>query len=269
VTRYGVLSDVHANLQALEAVLTSLDRSGVDRILVAGDLVGYGAQPNECIAVLREAGALCVAGNHDLFLAGRLPAARLAPRARLSLEVQRRLLSEDVRAYLASLPQRLHHDGVLVTHGSLDSPEEYVRDETRALELLDRLPQEAPGADTLVLGHTHRQACVLTGRGAVRPRRAVPVRGAVRLVNPGSVGQSRQHERRPRARFAVYDSGAGVVHFSSTDYDVEAARAALRRLDLPDRCLHAPPRLRHRLGGILSRLRGGERPDPRPPAPAG
>ncbi|MGY1779807.1 metallophosphoesterase family protein [Geodermatophilus sp. SYSU D01036] len=241
MTRTGVLSDVHANLPALQAVLAELERRGVQQLLVAGDLVGYGARPNECVEVLAEAGARCILGNHDLLVLDRLPPTRFPAYARQSAEVHRTLLSTDVRAYLEALPTTLRVGDVLVAHGSLDDPEEYVFREPRAFELLARLPDEAPGADTLVLGHTHRPWLVDARRGTL------PARGARRrpagpwLLNPGSVGQSRHRERRPLARCAVLDDAAGTVEFLRLGFDVADEAEALRGHGLPDRCLHAPP----------------------------
>ncbi|MGY1745246.1 metallophosphoesterase family protein [Blastococcus sp. SYSU D00695] len=258
--RVGLLSDVHANFPALQAALRSLERRGVDELLVAGDLVGYGGQPDECLAALRAAGARCVLGNHDLFVLDRLPATRFPELARRAAEVTRSLLSPDGRAFLAALPVRLETGSLLVTHGSLDSPEEYVRGERRAQELLSRLPEEAPGIDTLVLGHTHRQWCVVAAEGG-RPARGVVrlPQDRPRLLNPGSVGQSRQRERRPRSRFALYDSSRAVVEFLSVDYDVEASREVLRRWQLPDRCLHAPPSLSGRVARRAARMLAARR----------
>jgi predicted phosphodiesterase len=255
--RIGLLSDVHANHAALQAALRWLEDQGAERLLVAGDLVGYGPQPNECVEQLAAAGAECVAGNHDLFVLDRLPPTRFPPLARRSADLTRSLISADVRAFLEALPVRLHMDHILMTHGSLDSPEEYVVDERRAGELLRRMPKEAPGCDTLVLGHTHRQWCVVADHGALRPRgRRVSLPGTARLLNPGSVGQSRQRERRPRARFALYDSSALGVEFIRLDYDVDSSRRALQQLGLPDRCLHAPPRVRGRIRGVARRILG-------------
>jgi predicted phosphodiesterase len=248
--RLGLLSDVHANLAALQTALRSLQAGGVDRILVAGDLVGYGGQPNECVEALQNAGAACVSGNHDLFVLDRLPGKRFPPLARRSAELTRLLLSADVRDYLSSLPERLQIENVVMTHGSLDDVEEYVSTRSRAAELLSRLPGEAPGATTLVLGHTHRQLCVSAGRGLLPVRDTTRLPPGLRLINPGSVGQSRQRERRPRARCAIYDASAGQVEFRVLDYDVEASMEVLRRLGLPDRCLHAPPRLRWRVARL-------------------
>jgi predicted phosphodiesterase len=268
--RFGLLSDVHANLPALRAALESLERRGVDHLLVAGDLVGYGGQPDECLAVLAEAGARCVLGNHDLFVLDRLPATRFPALARRTAELTRSLLSADGRAFLTGLPLRLRVGTLLVTHGSLDSPEEYVRDHRRAMELLSRLPEEAPGADTLVLGHTHRQWCLVAGAGARRARGTVYLpQDRPRLLNPGSVGQSRQRERRPTSRCAVYDSSSGAVEFLRIHYDVEASREALRRLQLPDRCLHAPPRAHRRLLRLGARMVTRHRAPGRDPGPGG
>jgi predicted phosphodiesterase len=253
--RVGLISDVHANLPALKAVMRSMDEQGVDQILVAGDLVGYGAQPNECVETLVHAGARSVAGNHDLFVMDRLPPTRFPALARRSAELARLLLTSDVREVLSSLPLRLQFADALVTHGSLDSPEEYVRQPSRARQLLERLPLEAAGVRTLVLGHTHHQWCVL-GANPVHARGTVHLSGR-RLLNPGSVGQSRQRERRPRARFAIYDVEAGSATFLAVNYDVAAASDALRRQGLPDRCLHAPPQLR----SYVVRLVGSSLPE--------
>ncbi len=259
--RIGLLSDVHANHSALRAVLGWFEEHGAERLLVAGDLVGYGGRPNECVELLVEAGADCVAGNHDLFVLDRLPPTRFPPLARRSAELTRPLLSADVRAFLESLPVRLQADTILMTHGSLDSPQEYVVDEPRAQELLRRMPVEAPRSDTLVLGHTHRQWCVVEAQGALPARGRLVLPEGARLLNPGSVGQSRQRERRPRARCALYDGSAGSVKFSQLDYDVESSRRVLQELGLPDRCLYAPPRIRGRVRmmarRIVNRVLGG------------
>ncbi|SNR77371.1 metallophosphoesterase family protein [Blastococcus mobilis] len=252
--RIGLLSDVHANHAALQAALRWLEDHGAERLLVAGDLVGYGPQPNECVERLVAVGAECVAGNHDLFVLDRLPPTRFPPLARHSADLTRSLISADVRAFLEALPVRLHVDPILMTHGSLDSPEEYVVDERRAGELLRRMPLEAPGSDTLVLGHTHRQWCVVADHGALRPQGRLPLPGTARLLNPGSVGQSRQRESRPRARFALYDSSTVSVEFIRLHYDVDSSRRALQQLGLPDRCLHAPPRVRGRIRGVARRI---------------
>lgn len=263
--RVGLLADVHANLPALEAALGELRRRRVRDVVVAGDLVGYGAQPNECLTALAEAGAVCVLGNHDLCVLGVLTPDRLPGFAREAAARTRHVLGREEWAYLAAQPRSRRHGGLLVAHGSPDDPEEYVRDAPRARELLASLPSRAPGSDTLVLGHTHRQ-WVVTGEAVRHGTGALPLGDAPRLVNPGSTGQSRARERSPRVRLGVLDPAARGVEQLAIPYDVEAARRALRAWGLPDVCLHAPPTLRRRLGRWRRRL-GPARARPRSGVP--
>src|SRR3954454_6594063 len=186
--RYGVVADVHGNLHALEVVLAALERAGAEGWLCAGDLVGYGPRPNECVARVAslEPAPVVVAGNHDLMAIGRLPADGLGPLVKCTLEWTVDALSGESRAFLEALPPRASVDGVIVAHGSLEDPTEYVRDCSTAAAQLGRLESGARG---LILGHTHQ-----------------PLRfeaGGRWLLNPGSVGQSR--ERRPVARAALLD----------------------------------------------------------------
>jgi predicted phosphodiesterase len=116
--RAGLVSDVHSNLSALRAVLSSLEQRGVDRLLVAGDIVGYGGQPNECVAELVEAGAQCVAGNHDLLVLDRLPPTRFPAIALRSADLTRTLISSSTREFLASLPLTLPVENLIMAHGS-------------------------------------------------------------------------------------------------------------------------------------------------------
>lgn len=258
--RIGLLSDVHANHAALQAAVSALSDRGIDRLLVAGDLVGYGPHPNECIATLAALQAECVLGNHDLFVLGRLPPTRFPPMALRSAELTKRILGSDARAFLAGLPEARRAGPVFMTHGSLDDPEEYVTERARAEGLLGRLEHHAPGADTLVLGHTHRQWCVVAGEGIVAAQGTISLPAAASLINPGSVGQSRQREVRPRSRCAVYDTADRRVEFLALDYDVQVTAAALRQLGLPYRCLHLRPSLPRRVARRARRVVSRNRP---------
>ena len=149
MTRVGLIADVHANLPALEAAVERLEAEGVDAYACAGDLVGYGPFPDECVALVRGLrGITCVAGNHDLIALGRLDTGRCIPLARRTLEWTREHISEATRGRLPALPPILVEDGFVVAHGSLDDPQRYVRSDADAAEQLERLAGlvEAEGA---------------------------------------------------------------------------------------------------------------------------
>lgn len=255
--RYAVLADVHANLHALDAVLAAVRRDDVDGVLCAGDLVGYGAFPNECVDRLRAAGAVCVAGNHDLIATGRLDDARSSTAARESLRWTRGVLRADSRRFLAGLPLRTVVDGMAMAHGSLDDPEEYVGSADRGRELLARLPGLGAGAGVLVLGHTHEPWALGATLGTALRRGTggcVLPRGEPYLLNPGSVGQSR--DVAPHARYLVLDLDRRRASFRAVRYDLRACRAALRRAGLPPDNCHAPPTVRERLRRAAAALPG-------------
>jgi predicted phosphodiesterase len=236
--RYAVLADVHANLHALDAVLGLLERERPDRWIVAGDLVGYGPHPDECVARVLELGPVCVAGNHDLIALGRLGDDRCIPLARESLAWTAAAISPRTRAALEALAVLADAGDVVVAHGSLDDPQEYVRDVEAALGQLGELERRHPAARALVLGHTHQPLAVIAA-GALATDRVPLAPGERVVLNPGSVGQSR--EREPLARALVLDLAAGEARFVHTGYDSEACRAALRRRGLDPMSCHLPP----------------------------
>ncbi len=198
--RLAVLSDLHANLSALEAVAADLQRRGVDRVVVLGDLVGYLARPNQVAARVARAGWSAIAGNYDLAVltGGRRgadtylkPGIGPEPRAIFAWTEQR--LHPATRRFLASLPTFLHMDtdaGLLLpVHGSPDSVRQYVHPGHSEDELAAWLA--AAGARILCMGHTHVPFARAVGRGLV--------------VNPGSVGKSKDGD--PRASYALIDAG--------------------------------------------------------------
>ena len=253
--RYGVLADVHGNLHALRAVLAELERREVDRYLVAGDLVGYGAQPNECVEVVAGLAAACVAGNHDLMLLGRIGEERCVPLGRRSLAWTRGVLGEDARAFLEALPPRVSvAGGVVMAHGSLDDPQEYTLTPAQARAQIQRLRQIAPVAEVLILGHTHRAWAFSDRSGRHRLTRPVALPAGGVVLNPGAVGQSR--DRRIAARCMVLDVDARSATFLELPYDVAGARAALRDVGLPEDSVRLrPPRLARSREALRALLR--------------
>jgi predicted phosphodiesterase len=265
--RIGLLSDVHANLFALRAAVARVRAEGVDAWVCAGDLVGYGPHPNECVEEVAALEPTCVTGNHELMVLGELPDTRAGWLARRSVGWTRAVVRADVRSYLSALPRTATAAGVHVAHGSPDDPEEYVRTEERAAALLAR-----PVERLLVLGHTHHPWLYGAGTGSLFPGAAAGPPGAARLslsadgrylINPGAVGQSRERESRPRARFALLDLEVGQVRFFAEPYDAASARAALRARRLPPDSIHVRPgraaaatrRTRRLLGLAADRVR--------------
>ena len=247
--RLGVIADVHGNLHALERVLDLLQDERIDTYVCAGDLVGYGPHPNECIERVVDMGVVCVAGNHDLIAAGRLPADGIGTLARRTLEWTVTELREANLRVLRDLPLRAEVGPVLLAHGSIDDPRRYVLRE-RVADELDSLRGIAPDAAVLVFGHTHQTLAYGSASGEMVASRSGRVRfktGEALALNPGSVGQSR--ERRPVSRFAILDLERREVDFRDAEYDHGACRRALRQRGLPPRAYHRDPNgLRARLG---------------------
>jgi predicted phosphodiesterase len=254
--RYGVISDVHANLHALEAVRSLLEAESVDAYLCAGDLVGYGPLPNECVTEVTALPGLCVAGNHDLIALGRLSADQCVPLARQTLAWTARRLSDEARAALAALPRYGAAEGTVVAHGALDDPQRYIRTPADVAGQLRGLGERFPDAGVLVLGHTHEAVAVEERRGELLRGAEGTVHlapGERYLLNPGSVGQSR--DRRALARVLVLDLERREASFRAVPYDVAGCRAALRRAGLPLWSCHVSPslaaRVRRRVGGAV------------------
>jgi predicted phosphodiesterase len=237
--RYGVIADVHANVHALDAALAFLSTHDLDGYLCAGDLVGYGPMPNECVRRVLALPGCCVAGNHDLIALGRLSDERCIPLAKASLRWTSGVLDEDVRALLADLPTGATVDDIALRHGSITDPQEYVVTEMQARSCLDELERVTPAASILVVGHTHRPMAVSRRRGVLLRSGLgeidLPTDGSV-LLNPGAVGQSRTAD--PRVRVMVLDTSARVASFHALDYDVAGCEQALRERGLPPGSCH-------------------------------
>lgn len=225
--RLVLLSDVHANLQALDAVLDHAAGWG-DAIACAGDLVGFGPDPEAVVRRLRDVGARCVHGNHEAMVLRRVPVRRCTFDGIRAVRWTRRALSPASRRFLEGLPAELRVDDVLLCHAhparrfhAVDGDED-ARDALRATI--------ARGARRLVCGHTHRPVAWTPGTPWRRAAPGVAHRIGVGIVNPGSVGQSR--DPLLMARYARLDTEADTVTFFDVPYDHEATRARLRAVGL-------------------------------------
>lgn len=241
--RVALLSDVHGNLPALDASLAVLREAGVDMYVSAGDVIGYGPHPAACIDRLREIGAVGVAGNHELFALGRLPADTFSPIAIQSLDWTRRILGPDRIGWLSRLPMTASVGPVVIAHAALDGAHEYVVRPRQAARQLGLLAESFPEARILVLGHTHQPVYRPEG-GSPRLMAAggsKQLSGSRVLVNPGSVGQSRQWERRPRARFALLDLDEWSGRWYAARYDDSAVVRDMTAAGLPAEAIHIRP----------------------------
>lgn len=207
----AVISDVHANLVALDAVLEDID--GPEEIVCAGDVIGYNPWPAECIERLRELEVPTISGNHDRMLtSGRDFGANSMAQA--GIRHARETCSEDELAWLEELPvERTEFDGRLkLVHGHPDAPDRYTYPEDFGPHLLGE-------EGVLVMGHTHVQGAEAYEEGIV--------------MNPGSVGQPR--DRDPRAAYAVVDLDSMDVELRRVEYDIERVVEEIEKVGLPER----------------------------------
>jgi predicted phosphodiesterase len=232
--RVAVLSDIHSNLRALEAVLASI--GSVDAIWQLGDVVGYGPDPEAVVRRLCEAGAIGVKGNHDAAAVGDLSVEDFNADARAAIEWTRARLNEDTRAYLAALPEVLVPAGFdfTIAHGSPRDPIwEYLTDARAARENLS-----AFATSYCLVGHTHvplvlRQKRIQMEGLTVDAESRLQLDERRSILNPGSVGQPRDGD--PRASYMLIDTATGRATWQRVRYDVEATQAAMLEAALPPR----------------------------------
>jgi diadenosine tetraphosphatase ApaH/serine/threonine PP2A family protein phosphatase len=233
-SRVAVISDVHANWHALEAVLAAIATEEPDELWCLGDLVGYGPKPNPCCTTVRERAALCLAGNHDLGVLGRLDLEEFAPDAVVSAEWTRGVLDPDARAFLESLRPTARRDGVELFHASPRDPVwDYVLS-AEAAEAAFELTEEP----LVLVGHSHVPLAIAdvdgSMAGGLAPEGTEAELGtdARLLLNPGSVGQPRDGDQ--RAAWLLLDFEGGRASFRRVPYPVERTQEEIRERGLPD-----------------------------------
>ncbi len=233
--RLAVVSDIHANWDALYAVAREIARARPDRVVHLGDLVGYNAEPERCVAWAAERGADGVMGNHDAVACGRSAGEDFNPAAREAALWSAAHLSHGSAAFLSRLPDRVDvGPDILLVHGAPSDPDRYVFGAEAAAEELAAFG-EGTGPRVVFFGHTHVPAAFVRkagGRVARAPLggfRLAP--GDRAMLNPGSVGQPR--DRDPRASFLIFDSDSGDASWVRVPYDVGACRAKVIAAGLP------------------------------------
>lgn len=232
--RILVISDIHANLTALEAVLEHAGQ--YDAVWCLGDLIGYGPDPNECIERVRGLPALsCLAGNHDHAVLGLMPLSRFNHEAQAAANWTTGVLSEENREYLSSLPLMLIIGPFTLAHGSPREPLwEYILDEHIAQRNFDRFH-----SDYCLIGHSHIPLAFFRPHNEGNPFSLIipesePFALQPRMIlNPGSVGQPRDLD--PRASYALLDLEAETWELRRIAYDITDVQLRILEAGLPER----------------------------------
>jgi diadenosine tetraphosphatase ApaH/serine/threonine PP2A family protein phosphatase len=230
----AIISDIHGNRHAFEAVLADVRASSATEIWCLGDVVGYGADPNDCCRLARANAAVCLAGNHDLAVTGDLDLGEFSTGAALAARWTQEVIDDDHREWLRSLSPSGAAEGIGLYHASPRDPVwEYVLS-----ALLAELCLDAQAERVSLVGHSHVALAFERPEGQ-------PATGAARregdtadlsagewIVNPGSVGQPRDGD--PRAAWLLLDTTAWTAEWRRTQYDIAGAAASIRAARLPD-----------------------------------
>lgn len=231
--RYAILSDIHGNLEALQAVLAEARLHGVGGYICLGDIVGYGANPEECLETLQALDPVTVLGNHDAAVCGRADLYIFAPLAYQAIIWTMERLSPAGKEYLSTLPLVRTINGFTIVHSNLSSPSDwrYIQSPGDSYSTFDHLVGQV-----CFFGHSHRPGIYQKIDRWVdlipeSELRLAP--GSRYLVNAGSVGQPR--DRDPRASFAVYDEEEGKIEIVRVDYPIKRAQRKILAAGLPAR----------------------------------
>jgi predicted phosphodiesterase len=230
--RYGVISDIHANLEALNATLEEIDKLAVDKVICLGDIVGYGANPNECVEIIRERKIESIIGNHDTVACGLKEPDDFNQAARQAALWTRDTLTEENREFLRGLSHTRGFGDFIVVHGAISNPDLYLLSPYDAIPEFKLMNKER----ICFFGHTHVRlyfvlkdkslSCMYDYEIKIDPK-------AKYLINPGSIGQPR--DRDPRSSFLVYDDQRADVQFVRLEYDVSTAQEKIIKAGLDRR----------------------------------
>jgi len=236
--RYALFSDIHSNLEAFRAVREALKKESIDRFICIGDIVGYGADPGECIRQVRELKADVVAGNHDYAAVGKTSIARFNSYAQEAALWTRAQLNPSERDFLAGLELIKEYPDFAIVHAALDEPEKWhyilrTPDAQNNFHLLNKR--------ILFIGHSHVPSVFEETMGnnaepQCRPffKEQINLKAGSRyIINVGSVGQPRDGD--PRASFAIYDTEREEVQIRRVNYDVAIASDKILKAGLPEK----------------------------------
>ena len=229
--RYGIFSDVHGNFPALQAVVKALAKESIDEYYCVGDVVGYGADPDECIRLIKELPAVCVAGNHDWAVVGRVDVEYFNSWAKSAVVWTREHLSREGFDFLNQLDMIYENNTIALVHATLPHPEEfdYLSDINKVTAMFPLIPK-----NICFIGHTHVPEIFIQqpGRSVWCDTMSVQVDQAKKyIVNVGSVGQPR--DGNPQAAYCIYDLDKNTMAIKRTRYDIHEAQKRILKAGLP------------------------------------
>jgi predicted phosphodiesterase len=231
--RYAILSDIHGNLEALKAVFDDIWSRSIDTIICAGDIVGYYADPEECVKLVRERVMHAVVGNHDYAAIDKIDTRNFTFYAYAAMEWTKTHLSSNAKQYLESLPMMLEVDGLFVTHSSPSNPQDFMYvfpdSEEAVFEAFNSLVHRIN-----FIGHTHWPSIMIqdNDRITLYTEDSIKIKSDLYyLINVGSVGQPRNFD--PRSCYAIYDSSTAIIQLVRVPYDHTATRQKVLDNDLP------------------------------------
>jgi len=229
--KYAIISDIHSNLEALEAVMESIEAEGVSNYICGGDIVGYGANPVETVEIVKNLGCKCVLGNHDAAAIGKTDISNFNTIARVAAVWTGKQLNSEQKQYLLDLPYVERVESFTLVHASLDAPETW----PYVFNVISAEEHFSFQKDLLCfIGHTHI-ASAFVFRDMVQPLKKAKFRldgSAKCLVNVGSVGQPR--DRNPDASYVIYDLYEGTIEYKRVPYDILKAQKKIRDAGLPE-----------------------------------
>jgi diadenosine tetraphosphatase ApaH/serine/threonine PP2A family protein phosphatase len=229
---YGIISDIHSNLEALDVVLNKLYRA--EKLVCLGDIVGYGPDPNECVKKVKELDIPIVAGNHDKAVTKEMEVTWFNRNAREAVFWTQREITEENLEYLKKLPEVLEEDDFQYVHGSLRAPlEEYITSISEALPTFERMTKPV-----CFVGHSHVPLFIALkkdgnydGRMLLDGEEILVDDYEKVIINVGGVGQPRDGD--PRASFGTYDSKTRIFTLHRVEYNIEQVQEKMKRVGLP------------------------------------
>jgi len=230
--KYAVIADIHANLEALRVVLEDAKKQNCTHYVCLGDVVGYNANPKECLDIIRDTGMPCVKGNHDEYCSSETNLEGFNPHAAEAIQWTRQQLTEEDRQWLKELKYIRLVASFQIVHATLDGPQRWGY-------VFDRLAAAASftyqNTAVCFFGHTHVPVAFIRDsvvRGGTYSKFKIEP-GRKYFVNVGSVGQPR--DGNPKAAYALYDMDEGSVELRRLDYEISAAQAKIMAAGLPPR----------------------------------